>query len=207
MGSLETLSALALMGLRPPFGSSHQCGISPHLIRSSESRLSKQSSQRVAGLHFIGLNLAQTDSAFALAITNQAFFDRWTVIRLSKPACSNWRRALQTVALETGHRASCASPWRISAVTCRFSVLSSRLARAIRWRVERSPTFCSKIRTSPVKGVSRRGPVAAYMFMGPTILELSRRASAGSEWNSRQAPAPSRPKRRHWSVDCWRTNP
>jgi hypothetical protein len=36
MGSFEMLSALALMGLRPPVRSLHQYGIRPHLIRSSE---------------------------------------------------------------------------------------------------------------------------------------------------------------------------
>ena len=30
---MAIVSALALMGLRPPFGSSHLCGIRPHLIR------------------------------------------------------------------------------------------------------------------------------------------------------------------------------
>jgi hypothetical protein len=36
LGSRNTLSAFALMGLTPPSGSVHQCGINPYLIRSSE---------------------------------------------------------------------------------------------------------------------------------------------------------------------------
>ena len=49
----------------------------------------------------------------AFAMTNQAFFDRWTVIRLSNPACSNWRRVLQTVAL--------GAPTSQSTILCRYS--------------------------------------------------------------------------------------
>jgi hypothetical protein len=36
MGNLAMVSALALIGLRPPFGSLHQYGISPHFRKSSD---------------------------------------------------------------------------------------------------------------------------------------------------------------------------
>src|SRR6266516_998123 len=36
VGSVATVSALALIGLRPPFGSPHQYGISPHFKKSRD---------------------------------------------------------------------------------------------------------------------------------------------------------------------------